>query len=113
MGSTYDVTFAPTAVRQLAKLSQSVQSKILTFLESLKEVPLPEGVEMLDNDPRLWRVRVGDYRVIYWLDEETSIVVTLVVRHREEAYRDIEKLHPSIIAKNLTPFLNGITASKS
>jgi mRNA interferase RelE/StbE len=113
MGITCDVKIAPAAVKQLAKLPQQVQRKILNCLELLTDDPLPEGVEMLDNDPRLWRVCVGDYRVIYWFDEQTSLIVTLIVRHREEAYRDLEKLDPAILAKNLTPFLKGITALAS
>ena len=110
---TCEVKIAPVAARQLAKLPQLVQRKILVYLESLSEVPLPDGVEMLDNDPRLWRVCVGDYKIVYWFDEQTSLIVTLIVRHREEAYRDLDKLDPAILAKNLAPFLRGITALAS
>ncbi len=109
MGNTFDVKIAPAAMVQLAKLPRPVQKKILDRIESLEGSPLPDGVEMISNDPRFWRLRVDDYRVIYWLDEDTSVIITLIVRHREDAYRDLDKLDPTIIGKGLAPFLNGVS----
>jgi mRNA interferase RelE/StbE len=111
MGKKYDVRIAPAAVRQIKKLPQSVQCRLLRCFEALSEHPRPPGVEKLSQDPRFWRVRVGEYRVIYWIDDEAAILVALVVRHRKDAYRDIHKLDPAVVAKSLTPLLSGISIS--
>jgi mRNA interferase RelE/StbE len=113
MGEKYEIEISPAAARQLAKLPRPAQLKVLGCFESLGICPLPEGVEMLDSDPRLWRLRVGDCRVVYWLHDQQRRIIALVVRHREDAYRDLDKHDRSIVAKSLTPFPNGIAASVS
>ena len=109
MADTYDIRVAPAAQRQLKKLTPALQAKIVKCLEDLSANPRPKGVEKLSSDPRLWRVRAGDYRVIYTIDDGAKIVITLVIRHRKEAYRDIGKLDPTVVAKTLGPLLTGLT----
>jgi mRNA interferase RelE/StbE len=108
MATTYDIRVAPAAERQLKKLVPSLQVKILEKLETLSTNPRPSGVEKLSSDPRFWRIRVGDYRIIYWIDDNAKILVALIVRHRKDAYRDIGKLDPATVAKTLGPLLTGL-----
>jgi mRNA interferase RelE/StbE len=108
-GDTYEVRVAPKAVRQLKKLPQTVREKVIDCLEGLSRNPRPHGVEKLSQDPRLWRVRCGEYRVIYWINDQSGIVVALIVRHRKDAYRDIDKLDPAIVANTIAPLLNGLS----
>jgi mRNA interferase RelE/StbE len=105
MGKTYEIRIAPAAIRQLRKLPSSVQSRVISCFESLSENPRPPGVEKLSQYPRFWRVRCGEYRIVYCIDDKTRIVVALIVRHRKDAYRDLDKLDPAVIAKSLTPLL--------
>jgi hypothetical protein len=56
---------------------------------------------------------IDDYRLIYGLDEIRRRAIALVVRHREAAYRDLDKIDQAVLVKNLAPFLNGIAASPS
>jgi mRNA interferase RelE/StbE len=111
MAVTYDIQIAPAAVRQLKKLTPQLREKVVKCLEGLSINPRPHGVEKLSQDPRFWRVRVGDYRIVYWIDDEAKVLVTLIVRHRKDAYRDIDKLDPAIVAKAIGPVLAGLTAS--
>jgi mRNA interferase RelE/StbE len=113
MGDTNIVEISTAAAAKLSKLPQSLQAKILDYIELLGEDPHPEGVEMLQQEPRLLRARVGEYRIVYTVDEESQVLIVLVLRHWGEAYRDLDKLDPSLVAKSLKPFLTGISASMS
>lgn len=110
MGKPYAIKIAPAAVRHMKKLPRPVQARVVKCLEALTKNPRPNGVEKLSQQPGLWRVRVGDYRVIYWIDDAVSVVIALIVRHRKDAYRDLDKLDASIVAATLVPLLTGLTA---
>lgn len=82
----YSVTFARSARRELEVLDFSVIPRILSKIESLAIHPRPHGSRKLTGEKHLWRIRIGDYRVIYSiLDKERRIDIT-AVRHRREAY---------------------------
>lgn len=82
----YSITFARSARRELEALDSSVISRILPKIESLGIHPRPHGSRKLTGEKHLWRIRIGDYRVIYSiLDKERRIDIT-AVRHRREAY---------------------------
>jgi mRNA interferase RelE/StbE len=106
MADDYDIQIAPAAERQLRKLPPQAQVKIVKTFETLASNPRPAGVEKLSADPRFWRVRAGDYRVIYFIDDGARLVIVLVVRHRKDAYRDIENLDPTVLTKSIAPMLS-------
>lgn len=82
----YSITFARSARRELEALDSSIILRILSKIESLAVHPRPHGSRKLSGEKRLWRIRIGDYRVIYSvLDKERQIDIT-AVRHRREAY---------------------------
>jgi len=82
----YSIDFARSARRELEVLDPSIIRRILPKIESLAIVPRPHGARKLTGEKRLWRIRIGDYRVIYSiLDKERRIDIT-AVRHRREAY---------------------------
>lgn len=82
----YSITFARSARRELEGLDSSVVSRILPKIESLAVHSRPHGSRKLTGEKHLWRIRIGDYRVIYSiLDKERRIDIT-AVRHRREAY---------------------------
>lgn len=82
----YSITLARSARRELEVLDSSVISRILPKIESLAAHPRPHGSRKLTGEKHLWRIRIGDYRVIYSiLDKERRIDIT-AVRHRREAY---------------------------
>ncbi len=83
----YSVVFARSARRELERLEARVARRILGRIEALAQEPRPHGCVKLQGAADLWRIRVGDYRVIYALDDDARLVDVRVVRHRGDAYR--------------------------
>ena len=82
----YSITFARSARRELEALDSSIILRILSKIETLAVHPRPHGSRKLSGEKHLWRIRIGDYRVIYSvLDKERRIDIT-ALRHRREAY---------------------------
>jgi mRNA interferase RelE/StbE len=84
---SYKVLLRPGAERQRRKLEDETRRRINEALLALEKTPRPPGVVKLRNAENEWRIRVGDYRVIYEVDEDERLVVILRIRHRREAYR--------------------------
>lgn len=74
------------ADRQLRKLPRQMHRVLLLRIEVLAVEPFPAGVKKLIQRQG-WRLRVGDYRVLYTLDRKTKEITILSVAHRKEAYR--------------------------
>jgi len=83
----YEVFFARSARRELESLPTAVVDRILPRIERLAKSPRPAGCRKLSGEQNLWRLRVGDYRIIYLVDDERRIVDISAVRHRRDAYR--------------------------
>jgi len=85
--STYEVTFARSARRELEGLPRSLAARILERIQALAKNPRPHGCRKLQGTGQLWRIRVGEYRVVYQIDDRDRILDITVIRHRSEAYR--------------------------
>ena len=83
----YSIGFARSARKELERLPGDVAARILTKLEMLTENPRRSGVIKLHGQENLWRLRVGDYRVVYSIDDEAKVVDVSVIRHRRDVYR--------------------------
>ncbi len=83
----YAVTFARSARKELESLPPDVVERIWPRIENLAEVPRPAGCRKLSGRQNLWRLRVGDYRVVYSVDDRHQNVDIVAVRHRKDAYR--------------------------
>ena len=70
--------------------------------ENLADDPRPKGVEKLQQNPRFWRVRTGDYRIVYNIDDAKVVIFVVVVRHRKDAYRGLEDLDTKLVAATLS-----------
>ena len=84
---SYKVTVSKVAQRQWHRLPANTQARIGKALLALEEDPRPTGVVKLKGAANRWRIRVGNYRVIYRIDDDGALVVALVIAHRREAYR--------------------------
>ena len=84
----YAVTFSRAARKELEKLSPQMVQRIFPKIESLATEPRPANCKKLKGGQNLWRIRVGDYRVVYSVDDPRATVDIVAVRHRSEAYRD-------------------------
>ncbi len=83
----YAIQFKPAALRQLEKLPRQAQRRIGLKIEALRDDPFPAGCKKLAGLPDVWRVRVGDYRVVYRVHRGVLLVLVLAVGHRREVYR--------------------------
>lgn len=84
----YQITFKESASKELQRLSKSVIKKIIFSINELSENPRPSGVKKLkDSNENLYRIRVGDYRIIYVIDDGIKIVNIRRIGHRKDIYR--------------------------
>lgn len=83
----YQIVFARSARKELQSLPQIVAERIIAKIEVLTNNPRPPGSKKLRGFSRLWRLRVGEYRVVYDIDDENRMVDISIVRHRSETYR--------------------------
>lgn len=85
----YSISFARSARKELEHLSGELAERILAKIETLAENPRPVGVIKLHGQKNLWRMRVGDYRVVYSIDDFSKMIDVSVIRHRRDVYRDM------------------------
>jgi mRNA interferase RelE/StbE len=83
----YRVELAPAAVRQLRKLDPPARRRIQAAIELLATEPRPGAAKKLVGGEGEWRVRTGDYRVVYEIHDDTLVVLVLAIGHRREIYR--------------------------
>lgn len=83
---SYQVQLLPSAVRAIRKLPPEAKRRIQAVLELLAEDPRPPAAKRLVARPE-WRVRTGDYRVLYRIEDEVLTVVVVDAGHRREIYR--------------------------
>ncbi|MGL5816145.1 MAG: type II toxin-antitoxin system RelE family toxin [Phycicoccus sp.] len=83
---THHVEFTSAAARQVKKLPRAVRRRVLTAVADLAQDPRPHGSRKLVGERTAWRIRIGDYRVIYDVVDETLTVTVVRAAHRREAY---------------------------
>ena len=83
----YRLVFKPSAERAFLALPKDVQKRLDRRLLSLQDTPRPPGVKALTGEPGTFRLRVGDYRVLYEIHDDELVVLVLKIGHRREVYR--------------------------
>jgi mRNA interferase RelE/StbE len=83
----YEIEIAPTAERALKKLPADIRNRIFKSIITLKKEPRPHGVKMLSGEDGIYRIRVGDYRIIYQIQDTMLVIVVVNIGHRREIYR--------------------------
>jgi mRNA interferase RelE/StbE len=86
---SYDVDFKPSVHKDFHRLPKLVVKRALRRIEKLKDEPFPHGVIKLEGVERLYRISVGDYRIVYEVDIHAKRITILYVRHRREVYRTL------------------------
>lgn len=84
----YRVDFTDEARRQLRKLENSVRARIIRAVAGLESDPRPDGVKKLKGAKNKWRIRIGDWRVVYEIEDGRLVVLVVVVAHRSKAYKE-------------------------
>jgi mRNA interferase RelE/StbE len=83
----YEVLIERNAERDLKSLPTAVLNRIVPRIKALAEAPRPFGCHKLTGSKNDWRIRIGDYRVVYEIDDPGKRVRIFRVRHRSEVYR--------------------------
>lgn len=83
----YDLQFAPKAVRSLRKLDHAAARRIRETAEALCGDPRPSSAAMLTGAHGVLRVRTGDYRILYVVDDDRLVVLVVDVGHRRDIYQ--------------------------
>lgn len=85
---TYKIEFAPRIEKQLALIPKAIRNQIFDRIEKLKKNPRAENVEPLhDSEIGFFRVRQGDYRIVYSIQDKYLLVLIVRVVHRKEVYK--------------------------
>ncbi len=84
---TSEVALAPAAARQLRKSDPQVRRRIQAAIELLATEPRPPAATRLVGGAGEWRVRTGDYRIVYEIQEGRLLVLVLSAGHRREIYQ--------------------------
>jgi mRNA interferase RelE/StbE len=82
----YTVAISNSARKEIKGLEQGVVARVIRSIRSLADEPRPSGCRKLVGSQNRWRIRVGDYRVIYTVDDAGRVVEIIAVRHRSKAY---------------------------
>ena len=83
----YRIEVAPAALGQLRKLDPLARRRVQAAVELLAAEPRPPGATRLVGGAGEWRVRTGDYRIVYEIQDAVLVVLVVAVGHRREIYR--------------------------
>ena len=84
--NSYRVALAASAEKELSGLPSKVVARIMPRIESLAASPRPPGCKKLKGGDNEWRIRVGDYRIVYEIDDNAKAVDVTRIAHRREVY---------------------------
>jgi mRNA interferase RelE/StbE len=82
----YRVEFLPSAARTLSKLDDAVRRRIARRIDRLASDPRADAVKLRGAE-NIWRARVGDYRIVYQVEDERLTVLVIRIGHRRDVYR--------------------------
>ena len=83
----YRIEFKPSAGKELSGLPKNIQKRIAAKIDALADNPRPREVEKLEGSEHRYRIRVGDYRIIYEVRDEVLLILVVRIGHRREVYR--------------------------
>ena len=83
---SFKLLFKASAEKELRRIPKPYLGKIIEKIEGLSREPRPPGVQMLRGDERYYRLRQGDYRIIYEINHASSEITIIKVGHRREVY---------------------------
>lgn len=89
MSGRYEVEFERSAKKELDRLDGPIRARVLRKVAALEDDPRLPGATRLVGADDLWRIRIGDYRVIYAIEDDRLVVIVVRVAGRGKVYRDI------------------------
>jgi len=85
--ASYSLSYRPSVEKDLQSIPRPFVARIIARIERLPSDPFPTQSAKLQGAERLYRLRVGDFRIVYEVDSDTQHIVVQYVRHRREVYR--------------------------
>ena len=85
----HELAFTHKAAKQFSKLTPDVQKRLVPRIDALGEDPRPNGCEKLEGESNAYRIRVGDYRIVYTIDDGWAQVTIARIAHRRDVYRGL------------------------
>ena len=85
--SAYRLFSAPTAKKELERLPKKMRDRITAAIDALADNPRPHGSLKLEGAVNRYRIRVGEYRIVYSIEDKILTVLIIRIRHRKDAYR--------------------------
>ena len=83
----YKISVKKSALKELESIPKSDRSRIIAHIDALANNPRPQGVRKLENYESSYRIRIGNYRVIYSIEDEKLLIEVIKVADRKEAYK--------------------------
>ncbi len=83
----YRVIVRPSADMALRRLPRETQQRLVSAMRGLATNPRPLGVGKMQGGGNLWRIRVGDYRIVYEIHDARVLILVLAIGHRKDIYR--------------------------
>jgi mRNA interferase RelE/StbE len=84
---SYIIRFKKSAEREIEKLPASVVKRIVPAIDDLAFNPRPNGSKKLKSKEEIWRIRIGDYRVLYSIEDVIKIIEVRNIGHRKDIYK--------------------------
>ena len=85
--SKYAITFARSARKELEALDEKIINKLFPKIENLSVNPRPAGCRKLTGNKYLWRIRAGNFRIVYSINDDKNLIDIIAVRDRKDAYK--------------------------
>ncbi len=86
---SYRILWKRSVEHDLKNIDQQEISRIISAIQQLAENPFPPHHRKLRGTEQFYRIRIGDYRIIYFVDVEANTVIIYHIRHRKKAYRGL------------------------
>ena len=83
----YEIQFKASAAKEFRKLPVEIKARLQKAINALKTEPRPPGTKKLAGEDDLYSIRVGDFRVIYKIDDAVTLITVMRIRHRREVYQ--------------------------
>ncbi len=87
----YRIEFASKAERDFKALDKPIQSRLARRIDFLADNPFPQGIRKLTGEEDLYRLRVGNYRIIYQVQGRRLVVLIVGIGHRADVYRGLRR----------------------
>jgi mRNA interferase RelE/StbE len=89
MSKIYEIVFKRSVLKDIRRIPKVVLQRIQEKITALKQEPIPAGAEPIEGYEKHFRIRIGQYRVVYEVAHEIRIITVIRIGHRKDVYRQL------------------------